>query len=644
MTMIKIVKKSYTFELSDGFFTLFTPGGGKIAMFPLAGRLVLSNGTVCEASGVPTLENDTMILRYEQLPAPLDEAALTVFFGDDEIIAQFRASGTDDFGVYEFEYFRKGNKGMSMKDCEFRFSPQPRNTFGHGTSLYKAPCSASINGGYFAPAPFMFVCGNRFGKLSFSLLEVPNSTEIRMSEKDGILAERPGGHLLTKSYHPPKLMITFPKDEWDALDLYYHKLKEKELIHPIPAESRQMPDWWNRFVVDSYGDQITQLQYNPNTDDDWDSPEFTTAWLYRWLDTAEKRLGRTDFNIVVDAFWQHRWSIDPYPDKNRFADLREFINHAHRQGHKVIVWTIPFTTDVRHHLTDTEKTLAQAYGVRKCGRDGTDPLDNNCSATVDYTHDNIPAYMEEYCRILFGNGSDCLDADGIKLDGPFCVSNPADVGAYAHPEKGIGANELLLYYNLFTQYARKVKPDVLLNTSCANPFFENLTYVHRLGDQSVRSEREDRARITSLISPNTLMDSDAVLNSAYIKEDYLTAVVYAVPYLYFTDEFMIGERPSDETMAALGRLLSLAEKKPWGRPIFESLGNWHWESNGRITAACFDANTVMVFSGEGICYVFSWASGEQTLPLFGWKLPADPAATEITLTLTAGEILTFRYV
>ena len=52
----------------------------------------------------------------------------------------------------------------------------------------------------------------------------------------------------------------------------------------------------------------------------------------------------------------------------------------------------------------------------------------------------------------------------------------------------------------------------------------------------------------------------------------------------------------------------------------------------------------MVFSGEGIGYAFSWISGEQTLPLFGWKLPADPAATEITLTLTAGEILTFRYV
>ena len=54
MTMIRIVKKRHTFELTDGFFTLFTPGGGKIAVFPLAGRLVLSNGIVCEASGVPT--------------------------------------------------------------------------------------------------------------------------------------------------------------------------------------------------------------------------------------------------------------------------------------------------------------------------------------------------------------------------------------------------------------------------------------------------------------------------------------------------------------------------------------------------------------------------------------------------------------
>ena len=646
MQHIKIVKDTYIFELSNEFFTLSSPAGGKIAKFPLSARLVLSDGTVCEASGTPVLENDRITLQYEQLPDVLESAVLTLQFDGDEIVAEFSAKAAQDFAVYEFEYLRLGKRGMAMNDCEFRFSPAPRSANGHGTTLYKAPCNCSIDDCYFAPPPFLMMHGNRFGNIAFSLLDLPDSTNVMMSEKSGILAERPAGHLVTakgSTYHPPRLMITFPHTEWDALEQYYQKLQEKDLIHPIPIEEKHFPDWWKRFFVVSYGDQITQLQYNVWTDDDWDSPEYTTDWLYRWLDNAHKRLGTKDFNIIIDAFWQHRWSIDPCADKVRFPKLREFIDYAHAQGHKVLLWIVPFTPDVRDHLAADEQTMAEKYQVTKQGKGGQYYSNRTTFVTVDYTHDNIPAYMEEYCRILFGNEPDCFDADGVKIDGPFCVSNPAGVVAYAHPEKGIGAKELLLFYKLFTEKAHGVKPDVIINTSTANPFFENYVHINRLGDQSVRSEREDRARITSLISPNMLIDSDGIINSAHIKEDYLTAVVYSTPFLYNTDEFMIGERPADDTMQALGRLLTLSAKKPWGRPVFESFGNWRWETHGRTTAACFDADTVVVFSETGTGYLFSWTSGNHTVPLFGWHLCEDPGAVEINMYLDAGKIYTFRF-
>ena len=268
--------------------------------------------------------------------------------------------------------------------------------------------------------------------------------------------------------------------------------------------------------------------------------------------------------------------------------------------------------------------------------------DKNGQPHVDWTSDNAEAYLEELCRRLFGNSEDCLDADGVKIDGAFLISDPMNT-TYAHPEKGVGAKELLRFYRLFNKAAQKIKRDVLVNTSTVNPFFEDCVHVNRLGDQSVRSERQARARIASLTSPNILLDSDAVMDADCIKEDYLSAVIYSVPYLYNTDEFMLGNRPDDKTMESLGTLLSLSEKKPMGRPVYISEGNWQWETGGRITAACFDADTAVVFGECGKGYAFSWTGGMRNLPLYGRKLPNDKAAQELCVTLRSGELYEFEF-
>jgi len=631
----KIIKDKYLFEFSDGFFTLFNKDEKKIAKFPLSARLTLSDGTVLEEFSEPVFNKNNITLKLKKLPNSIKSAYLSFDFSDDEIVLSFKALANEDFYVNEFEYLRRANYGMSMNDKCFSFTPAPRNAFGHGTTLYKFPCDSSMDG-FWAPAPFLLMSGNRFGNISFSLLDMPNSYIFKQSEKLGIIAEKPAGKLVTKKgdeYISPKLLITFPDDEWDALDVYYRKLKEKGCINPVPIENKNYPEWWKRFVVDSYGDQMTQLQYNVYTGDDWASPKYTTEWLYSWLETAERRLGRSDFNIVIDAFWQYDWSIDPYPDKDRFEGLRGFIDYAHKNGHKVLLWIIPFLTDKKVHLKEDEKTLAEQYGVLRQNKDG--------SYSVDYTHDNIESYMDEFCRVLFTDGDGCMDADGVKLDGPFCIANPENTD-YQHPEKGIGAKEALLHYKLFEKYAHKYKSDALINTSIVNPFFEDYVHICRLGDQSVREEREQRAKIASITSPNMLTDSDNVDNSEHMKEDYLAAVVYSVPYLYHTDEFLKGERPDDSTMVSLGKLLSLSDKKPYGRPVFKDYGNWEWETDGKVSAACFDYNTIVIFSGDKTAYVFSWDTGEKRIPLFGHKTE-DGKDDFICLSLISGEITTFKY-
>ena len=636
MNELLLQREKYMLIYKDGFVTLLALDGRRLQHFPLSARLTLSDGTVAEAAGEPTFDGETLTLRYAAEPDCLEWAVLSLTASNDEIVASFRAKAKSEFAVESLEYFRKGKYGQSVNDNCFNFSPAPYSASGHGTTLYKRPCNSSMSS-YFSPPPFQMVMGNRAGKIAYSLLDMPNSYRYCLSDKYGILAECPGGNVIIGAgeyYEAPRLMLTFPDNEWAALEEYYSKLKEKGIISPKPIEEKNWPSWWKRFVVDSYGDQITQLQYNAYTDDDWDSPDYNTAWLRKWLDTAQKRLGRQDFNIVIDAFWQNRWSIDPLPEMNRFADLRGFIDHAHSCGHKVLLWIVPFGNDRRDHLAPDELTMAQRFDVLT--------KDKNGQSHVDWTADNAEAYLDELCRRLFGSDEDCLDADGVKIDGAFLIADPMNT-TYAHPEKGIGAKELLRFYRLFGEAAKKVKDDVLVNTSTVNPFFEDYIHVNRLGDQSVRSERQARARIASLTSPNMLLDSDAVMDADCIKEDYLPAVIYSVPYLYNTDAFMLGERPSDETMRSLGQLLSLTEKKPMGRPVYISDGNWQWESGGRITAACFDADTIVVFGETGSGYVFSWTGGERTIPLYGRKLPTDKTAQELCVALEPGELFEFDF-
>ena len=249
--------------------------------------------------------------------------------------------------------------------------------------------------------------------------------ELAMLDKFGVLAEAPGGAKAVEAggeYVAPRMMLSFPDDEWDAQERYRSALLDRGLISPVRVEDKNIPDWWRRFAVCSYGDQMAQQPYNVLTADDWASPDYNTEWLRRWLDEAERRLGQKDFTLVFDAFWQCERSRDPVPDPARFPDLRAFIDECHLRGRKVLLWVAPFCSDRPQRLTAIEQggqktsgetreytgqTLAGRFGVVSCDRSG-EPF-------IDWTADGIEDYLAEYCRLLFSGEPDCLDADGLRI-------------------------------------------------------------------------------------------------------------------------------------------------------------------------------------------------------------------------------------
>ena len=147
---------------------------------------------------------------------------------------------------------------------------------------------------------------------------------------------------------------------------------------------------------------------------------------------------------------------------------------------------------------------------------------------------------------------------------------------------------------------------------------EHFASQNRLHDiQKVYSEREMRARVSSLACPNLLIDSDgAIMISDWVKETYISAVVYSSPSVYYIDRFHNSVSWSDEEMNSLGALVALSAKKPKGTPVFISEGNWWLKSGEEIGAACFDGERVIVFSPDGYAYLFSWKSGEIAIPFF----------------------------
>lgn len=615
-----IKKEKYSLEISCSenkvyTATLFSSCGGKYFSMPLGMMLELGESQVpCVFDECSDRDGKIVFSKVFSGNGPLSRAELVFTCTDDEIVTGFSMEAGEDTTIVSIEQFRNGRKGLYMVDCTSYFAPQPRNFQGVNRAFNKCFPDCSTDG-YFSPAPLNFSIGNANGWVSFGLLDLPDSDVYKLTPQLGILIERPEGQICLLSgatYHAPRLMFTFPCDEWSGQTLYREKLLEKGIIRDTIPKKQNFPQWWQRPTVCTYGDQMLDLQYNWYTDDDWGSPLFTEEWLYQWLDDSERILGNTEFTIIVDAFWQYIWSAEPKPDACRFPDMRGFIDECHRRGHKVLLWTPPFTDAKDNGFVPLSE---------KCG-----VLTEKCSGGlardryyIDFTHENIEEYLDRISEGFFGNGEGQLDCDGLKMD--FLASfMPVKDGVFSHPEKGIGMKGIYNFYRMFDKAARKVKKDVFLDGSSCDPRIDEVLHVNRLHDiQQVYEERELRARVSALAAPGMLIDSDgAIMLSTWVKDTYLSACLYSTPSLYYVKRFHDGRSLSAKEMKALGDLLSLSARKPYGTVSFQSPGNWRLYTGDRITGGTFDSRMIEIYDeDETKMYFFSWEDGTFKVPVLG---------------------------
>ncbi|MBR2353710.1 MAG: hypothetical protein IKA76_04315 [Clostridia bacterium] len=580
--------------------------------------------------------------------------------GDDHIVVEYTKSFGKKTPVDTVKIF--AGEGMRIKDFDRAFCPQPHGNGHHNMTYFDRLPDISAYG-YNSPSVLEFALGNSRGWISIGLLDLPDTKECRMLEDFSFLVERLGGNKLVEKYVMPRILITFPEDEFDSISLFRKKLEEFGVYTPRENPISELPSWWKNTFFCTYGDQISEHRVGQKIDE---------AWIRDYVEIAETEWGMEGINLIIDDSWQLPHSFMPVVDERRFPNFRGMIEDLHQKGHHVILWVTPLFDKVTNGFT------TRAQELRILSPDELKPpmwgdyfsQYPGCFA-IDYTHDNARQFLREVCEQLFGDGEGQYHVDGIKIDFMGLLRDPA-VSHYAHPERGMGHKELYHFYTMMYEEAKRVRPDVLIDCTVADPRFEHLIDFNRMHDtHSGTREKEIRANIAALACPNLPIDSDGcMMFNSWLATHYISSSIYGFSANYYIKGYhdVVKNRKkspkeclpdekillAEEEKRALGNLFSMSRHKPNGMPHFESFGNWTLREGERINALSQKGETVIYYPTEtnDTGYIFTFCDETIFLPLCGRGmaqvspepkyLKVDYARDRVIMRIRPGEVYTFK--
>ncbi len=305
----------------------------------------------------------------------------------------------------------------------------------------------------------------------------------------------------------PHILIQLGKDRYSLLESNAKFHVEKGYVKQQNHENEK---WWNGNILCGWGDQWKIGAEIANSQNfAWDNeaikknadsaPEMNlfnyaiaaaTEENYKKIiaDTEKKNVPFS--TIIIDCKWHKEFGTMEV-DKQKWPDLRGFIDNQHQKGRKVLLW---------YNFWSVE-------GLPKdeCITRGEEAL------YVDPTNPKYIARLEKIMEKLLSDGEGCYNADGFKVD---FVAVPFE-GNLEIYEKGVFGIELVkrnmsLAYNL----AKKVKKDALITSQHVHPYFDDCMDMMRIGDYWCSSNRplsniNTRTGILKATLPNMMIDIDA---------------------------------------------------------------------------------------------------------------------------------------
>ena len=334
----------------------------------------------------------------------------------------------------------------------------------------------------------------------FQSYEFNHKPEVVKKEHDSIV----GTQSLSISYYghkdvagqwqSPKLVFNFADDKFEGIQKYVQWLFDKKYL---PSGERETFDWWSDPIFCGWHEQValaqrssqeTNLSKRALEGGGLSSAVCTQENHDKWLEILDNHNIKPGV-IIIDAIWQIAHDMNNV-DESKWPDLRSFVDKCHDRGQKVLLhlncWSKKLSPDDECILMDGEPIC-------------TDPTNPK----------HVESFREQM-RLMLSDEPDCYNADGFKIDGTSL--QPYGYGMKTYGDK-YGFELKRIQFKLMYDLAKAIKPDALVSTFAANPLFNDVSDVVRIGDMySVKGDPGDsmrlRTRLIEIGMPDNLIDTD----------------------------------------------------------------------------------------------------------------------------------------
>ncbi|MBP6964372.1 MAG: hypothetical protein KBC96_08205 [Armatimonadetes bacterium] len=307
----------------------------------------------------------------------------------------------------------------------------------------------------------------------------------------------------------PEFVFHPANDEYEAIRLYCDSLRDRGIVNP---NRHPRAEWWSRPIFCGWGEQgVQRMKRGLET-----SQELATREMYDEFLALIREKGLRPGTVVIDDKWQKQYGTCEV-DSAKWPDLRGWIDARHEEGIRVLLWFGAWNPEG----LSPEETVKDREGKTVCA----DP--------------SSPAYqarIRAMVRRMISDEPGCWNADGIKYDWTNMV-----VGEGFSTHSGVWGIEMQKSLAKQVYDALKAaKPDALMVTHLANPYFADCTDMLRLNDiyagcREVSDMMAHRARIARIACPHALIDCDN--SSAPSHTEWLQYTkaqpTLGVPSLYF---------------------------------------------------------------------------------------------------------------